>query len=51
MMMKAMRPIRMRPGEGDSGDDEKENSVHGFEFAFAAGALIAAARLIRARLA
>ena len=38
-------------GEGDSGDDEKENSVPGFEFAFAAGALIAAARLIRARLA
>ena len=37
-------------GEGDSGDDEKENSVPGFEFAFAAGAAIAAARLIKARL-
>ena len=38
-------------GEGDSGDDEKENSVPGFEFVFAAGTAIAAARLIRARLA
>jgi hypothetical protein len=38
-------------GEGDSGDDEKENSVPGFEFVFAAGAAIAAARLIRARQA
>jgi hypothetical protein len=38
-------------GEGDSGDDEKENSVPGFEFAFAAGAAIAAARFLRARLA
>jgi Spy/CpxP family protein refolding chaperone len=38
-------------GEGDSGDGEKENSVPGFEFAFAAGAAIAAARLIKARLA
>jgi protein involved in sex pheromone biosynthesis len=36
-------------GEGDSGDDEKENSVPGFEFAFAAGAAIAAVRLIKAR--
>jgi hypothetical protein len=39
-----------KAGEGDSGDDEKENSVPGFEFAFAAGAAIAAARLIKARL-
>jgi hypothetical protein len=38
-------------GEGDSGDDEKENSVPGFEFVFAAGAAIASARLIKARLA
>ena len=38
-------------GEGDSGDDEKENSVPGFEFLFAAGAAIAAARFLRARLA
>jgi predicted porin len=38
-------------GEGNSGDDEKENSVPGFEFVFAAGAAIAAARLIRARQA
>jgi protein involved in sex pheromone biosynthesis len=37
-------------GEENSGDDEKENSVPGFEFAFAAGAAIAAARLIKARL-
>ncbi len=37
-------------GEGDSGDDEKENSVPGFEFAFAVGAAIAAARFLRARL-
>ena len=37
-------------GEGDSGDDEKENSVPGFEFAFAAGAALAAARLIKARI-
>jgi len=41
----------MRPGEGDSGDDEKEKSVPGFEFVFAAGTAIAAARLIRVRLA
>ena len=39
-----------KASEGDSGDDEKENSVPGFEFAFAAGAAIAAARLIKARL-
>ena len=39
-----------KAGEGDSGDDEKENSVPGFEFAFAAGAAIAAVRLIKARL-
>jgi Spy/CpxP family protein refolding chaperone len=38
-------------GEGDSGDGEKENSVPGFEFLFAAGAAIAAARFLRARLA
>jgi protein involved in sex pheromone biosynthesis len=38
-------------GEGDSGDDEKENSVPGFEFLFAAGAAMAAARFLRARLA
>jgi protein involved in sex pheromone biosynthesis len=37
-------------GEENSGDAEKENSVPGFEFAFAAGAAIAAARLIKARL-
>jgi hypothetical protein len=37
-------------GEGNSGDDEKENSVPGFEFAFAAGAALAAARPIKARL-
>ena len=37
-------------GEGNSDDDEKENSVPGFEFAFAGGALIAAARFLRARL-
>jgi protein involved in sex pheromone biosynthesis len=36
--------------KGDSVDDEKENSVPGFEFAFAAGASIAVARLIKARL-
>ena len=35
-------------GEGDSGDDEKENSVPGFEFAFAAGA--DSCGLIKARL-
>jgi hypothetical protein len=34
-------------GEGDSGDDEKENSVPGFELPFAFGAAIAAARLIK----
>lgn len=34
-------------GEGDSGDDEKENSVPGFELPFAAGAAIAATRLIK----
>ena len=39
-----------KASEGDSGDDEKENSVPGFEFAFAAGAAIAAVRLIKARL-
>jgi hypothetical protein len=38
-------------GEGNSDDEEKENSVPGFEFAFAGGALIAAARFLRARLA
>ncbi len=38
-------------GEGNSGDDEKENSVPGFEFAFAGGVVIAAARLIKSRLA
>ena len=38
-------------GEGNSDDDEKENSVPGFEFVFAAGAAIAGARLIRARQA
>jgi hypothetical protein len=38
-------------GEGDSGDGEKENSVPGFEFLFAAGAAIATARFLRARLA
>jgi hypothetical protein len=38
-------------GEGNSGDDEKENSAPGFEFVFAAGAAITAARLIRARQA
>jgi Spy/CpxP family protein refolding chaperone len=38
-------------GEGDSGDGEKENSVPGFEFVFAASAAIAAARFLRARLA
>jgi hypothetical protein len=38
-------------GEANSDNDEKENSVPGFEFAFAAGAITAAARLIRARLA
>ena len=37
-------------GEGDSEDDEKENSVPGFEFAFAAGAALASARLIKARI-
>ncbi|MCX6674373.1 MAG: hypothetical protein NTY37_11420 [Methanothrix sp.] len=37
-------------GKGDSGNEEKENSVPGFEFAFAAGAALAAARLIKARL-
>ncbi|MDD2836683.1 MAG: hypothetical protein PHY05_11130 [Methanothrix sp.] len=36
-------------GEGGSGDDEKENSVPGFEFAFASGVLIAAARFLRSR--
>lgn len=36
--------------KGDSVDVEKENSVPGFEFAFAAGAAIAVARLIKARL-
>mgnify|MGYP001205275124 FL=1 len=36
--------------EGDSGNDEKENSVPGFEFAFAAGAALAAARLIKKRM-
>jgi len=39
-----------KEGKGDSVDDEKENSVPGFEFAFAAGAAIAVARLIKARL-
>ena len=36
--------------EGDSGNDEKENSVPGFEFAFAAVAAIAATRLIKDRM-
>lgn len=36
-------------GEGGSGDDEKENSVPGFEFALAGGAVIAAARFLKAR--
>lgn len=34
---------------GDSGDDEKE-STPGFEFAFAAAAALAAARLLKARM-
>jgi hypothetical protein len=38
-------------GEGGSDDDEKENSVPGFEFALAGGAAIAAARFLKARLA
>jgi len=38
-------------GQGDSGDDKKETSVPGFEFALGVGAAIAAARLIKARLA
>jgi len=37
-------------GEEDSEDDEKENSVPGFEFVFAAGAALASARLIKARI-
>ena len=37
-------------GEGDSEDDEKENSVPGFEFAVAAGAALVAARLIKVHL-
>jgi hypothetical protein len=37
--------------EGNSDDDEKENSVPGFEFALAGGAAIAAARFLRVRLA
>jgi len=37
-------------GEGNSDDDEKENSVPGFEFAFAVGAALAAARFIKARM-
>jgi hypothetical protein len=36
--------------EGDSGDDEKENSMPGFDFVFAGGALMAAARFLRASL-
>jgi hypothetical protein len=38
-------------GEGGSDNDEKENSVPGFEFALGVGAAIAAARLLKARLA
>lgn len=38
-------------GEGNSDDDEKENSMPGFEFALGGGALIAAARFLKARLA
>jgi len=38
-------------GEGGSDDDEKENSVPGFEFALGVGAAIAAARFLRVRLA
>jgi hypothetical protein len=38
-------------GEGNSDDEEKENSMPGFEFALAGGAAIAAARFLRARLA
>ncbi|MDD4447626.1 MAG: hypothetical protein PHN61_08110 [Methanothrix sp.] len=38
-------------GEGGSDDDENENRVPGFEFALAGGAAIAAARLLRSRLA
>jgi hypothetical protein len=37
-------------GEGDSDDEEEKNSVPGFEFAFALGASLAAARLMKARL-
>jgi hypothetical protein len=39
-----------KASEGDSGDDEKENSVPGFEFAVAAGAALVAARLIKVHL-
>lgn len=38
-------------GEGGSGDDEKENSVPGFEFALGGSAAIVAARFLKARLA
>jgi hypothetical protein len=38
-------------GESSSNDDEKENSVPGFEFALGGGALIAVARFFQARLA
>jgi hypothetical protein len=38
-------------GEGGSDNDEKENSVPGFEFALGVCTAIAAARLLRARLA
>ncbi len=34
-------------GEGDSGSDEKENSVPGFELPFAGGAAVAAARFLK----
>lgn len=38
-------------GEGGSDDAEKENNVPGFEIALGVGAAIAAARLLKARLA